>query len=96
MRPEKQSWRVTYQRTIEYEIENSPDLFDPCNTALLYPGVDENIRRFVVIDNNVEKYYSSDIKKYFIHHGVDAKLVTFPSNEEEKTFHEGLEQCRDN
>jgi len=95
MRPEKQSWRVTYQRTIEYEIENSPDLFDPCNTALLYPGVDENIRRFVVIDNNVEKYYSSDIKNYFIHHGVDAKLVTFPSNEEEKTIESYLSIVRE-
>jgi len=94
MTSETQPWRVTYQRKIEYKIENSPNLFDPDNTALLYPGLDENIRRFVVIDNNVEKYYSSDIREYFIHHGVEAKIVTFPSREEEKNIESYLSIVR--
>ena len=95
MTSDTQSWRVTYQRTIEYEIENSPNLFDPCNTALLYPGVEENIRRFVVIDNNVDKYYSSQIREYFSHHGVEAKIVTFPSKEEEKNIESYLSIVRE-
>jgi 3-dehydroquinate synthase len=82
---EHQPWRVTYQRSIEYEIANSPNLFDPQNTDLLYPGVVENTRRFVVIDSNVEKHYSTEVRRYFVHHGVDAKIVAFPSGEEHKT-----------
>ena len=95
MTSETHSWRVSVQRTIEYEIENTSNLFDPCNPALLYPGVDKNIRRFVVIDNNVEKHHSSDIRDYFNHHGVDAKIVTFPSNEEEKTIESYLSIVRE-
>lgn len=81
-----QTWRVTYPRTIEYEVINSPNLFNPHNMDLLYPGVDENIRRFIVIDNNVESLFSTDIRSYFDHHGVDAKIVTYPSGEENKNL----------
>lgn len=88
-------WRVTYQRQIEYEVLNSPNLFDPNNTDLLYPGAAENSRRFVVIDSNVEKYYSTDIRNYFKHHGVIAKIVTFPSGEEYKTIESYLSIVRE-
>jgi len=86
MTAEPQRWCVTHQRTIEYEIVNSPNLFDPNNTDLLYPGWVKNSCRFVVIDSNVEKYYSSDLQRYFSHHGVNAKIVTFPSGEEHKNI----------
>jgi len=81
-----QTWRVSYQRTIEYEVINSPNLFDPQNLDLLYPGVVDNIRRFIVIDSNVEKHFSTEIRNYFSHHGVDAKIVTYPSGEEYKNI----------
>src|SRR4051812_40417288 len=86
MKTERQAWRVSYQRTIEYEILNSPNLFDPNNTDLLFPGVTKNSRRFVVVDGNVEKHYAAEIRNYFSHHGVDAKIVTFPGGEENKIF----------
>jgi 3-dehydroquinate synthase len=86
MRNESKAWRVSYQRTIEYEVIRSPNLFDPENTNLLYPGVAENNHRFVVIDDVVEKYYAEDIRNYFKHHGVETKIVVFPSDEENKTL----------
>jgi 3-dehydroquinate synthase len=79
-------WRVSYQRTIEYDVVRSPNLFDPANTDLLYPGVTENNHRFVVIDDVVEKFYAEDIRNYFKLHGVEAKIVVFPSTEENKTL----------
>jgi 3-dehydroquinate synthase len=92
---ERHSLRVTYQRAIEYEIVNSPDLFDPHNTDLLFPGRAESARRFIVVDDNVEKLYSAKIRNYFLHHGVDAKIVTFPGGEEFKTIESYLAIARE-
>jgi 3-dehydroquinate synthase len=86
MRAQPQPWRVRFQRTIEYEVIRSTNLFDLGNTDLLYPGVAENNRRFVVIDEVVERHHSEDIRNYFLHHGVDAKIVVFPSSEENKSL----------
>ncbi|MBI4762439.1 MAG: sedoheptulose 7-phosphate cyclase [Chloroflexota bacterium] len=82
----RQAWRVNYQRPIQYEIVNSPNVFDLRNTDLLYPGVSASARRFVVVDANVERHFGADIHRYFLHHGVDAKIVTFPGGEENKTI----------
>ncbi|MEW6401879.1 MAG: sedoheptulose 7-phosphate cyclase [Chloroflexota bacterium] len=78
--------RVTYQHTIEYEVVNAPNLFDPENMALLSVGIVENARRFVVVDSNVERVRSAEIRDYFLHHGVEAKIITFPGGEEHKTM----------
>lgn len=82
----RQAWRVNYQRPIQYEIVNSPNVFDLRNADLLYPGVSGSARRFVVVDANVQKYFSADLHRYFLHHGVDAKIVSFPGGEENKTI----------
>ncbi|HAY85970.1 MAG TPA: 2-epi-5-epi-valiolone synthase [Chloroflexi bacterium] len=95
MTSDPQAWRVRYQRTIEYEIVNSPDLFDLDNTDLLYPGIADDSRRFVVIDSNVEKHFSTQIRHYFIHHGVEAKIVSFPGGEDSKTIDSYLSLVRE-
>jgi 2-epi-5-epi-valiolone synthase len=79
-------WRVAYQRPIEYEIVNAPNLFHVQNEALLSVGRLENARRFVVVDCNVAKYYFAEIRDYFAYHKIDAKIVTFPAGEENKNF----------
>lgn len=78
-------WRVTCQRPIEYEIVNAPGLFEPGNPALLADGRLEGGRRFVVVDVNVARLYGQQIWAYFEHHQVEAKIVTFPAGEENKT-----------
>jgi len=95
MTVESHPWRVTYQRTIEYEVVNSSNLFNPQNTDLLFPGKTENARRFVVIDSNVKKHCSAEVQNYFLHHGVDAKIVTFPGGEENKTIDSYLSIVRE-
>jgi len=83
-------WRVSYQQTIEYEVVNCPNLFHPQNEALLSVGKRENTRRFVVVDSNIEKYYSTEISDYFKYHKVDAKILTFPGGEENKSINSYL------
>jgi 3-dehydroquinate synthase len=90
-----QAWRVAHQRPIEYEIVNSPALFDPQNADLLYPGKSESARRFVVVDENVQRHFADDIQRYFLHHGVDARIVTFPGGEEHKTIESYLAIARE-
>ncbi len=86
---------VTYQSIIEYEVLNAPNLFHPQNPALLSVGKIENARRFVVVDYNVERNYSAEIRNYFSHHRVEAKIVTFPGGEENKTMDSFLTIARE-
>lgn len=88
-------WLVKYQHTIEYDIVNTPDLFDPQNRALLSAGRIDDARRFVVVDSNVEKHHSAKIRDYFAYHGVDAKIVTFCGGERNKTTEMYLSLLRD-
>jgi 3-dehydroquinate synthetase len=86
MKKEIDGWRVDFQRPIGYEIVKTTDLFHPENEALLSLGRVENARRFVVVDSNVEKIYSAQIKNYFIHHKIEAKVVSFLGGEANKSI----------
>ncbi len=79
-------WQVLYRRPIAYEIVCTPDLFDPDNDALLAPGKTENARRFVVVDANVERHWARELRAYFESRRIDARIVSFPGGEENKTL----------
>ncbi len=79
-------WHVDFQRSTAYDIINAPDLFNPENEALLSLGKVENARRFVVVDRNVERVYSTRIHDYFAYHRVEAKILSFPGGEENKSI----------
>ena len=86
MTTETNKWHISNQRVFEYEIVSCSNLFDPQNETLLSLGKRENTRRFIIVDANVEKYYSTIIRDYFIIHNVDTKIVTFPGGEENKSL----------
>ena len=85
MRNGKNSWHVSHPRIIEYEVVTCENIFDVQNEALLSVGKRENARRFVVIDTNVERYFSKAIRDYFHFHDIAAKIWVFPSGEENKS-----------
>lgn len=87
--------KVTYQHTIEYEVISTSSLFHPQNWALLSAGRIEDSRRFVVVDSNVEKYFSTEIRNYFSYHHIEIKIVAFPSGEEHKTAESYLSILRE-
>jgi 3-dehydroquinate synthase len=89
------SKRVRYQHTIEYEVVNSPNLFDRENPALLSAGRIAGARRFVVVDSKVHRHYSAAIRDYFAYHRVEAKIVTFPGGEQNKTAERYLSLVRE-
>jgi len=86
MTKRKNTWHVTYRRPIEYDIVEAQDLFSPENDALLSMGRIENARRFIVVDSNLYKYHSAKLRNYFAHHHINAKIVTFPGGEENKSM----------
>ena len=86
---------VRYQHTIEYTVVNSLNIFHRQNLALLSMGRLAGARRFVVIDSNVEKYYSAAIRDYFAYYRIDAKIVAFPGGEENKTIDRYLSIVRE-
>lgn len=86
MMAETPRWRVATQRTIEYDLINVHNLFDSQQVDLLFPGETQHNRRFVVVDGNVDRIYGEAIRNYFQDHGVQAKIVTFPSGEENKSM----------
>jgi len=79
------NWHVSHQRTIEYEVVNCPDIFNPQNDALLSIGKRENTRRFIIVDTNVDRYFSKAIKAYFDFHKIDTRVLVFPSGEKNKS-----------
>ena len=85
MTNETKSWQVAHQRIIEYEVVNCQNIFHPQNESLLSNGKTANTRRFVIVDANVEKYFSKAIRDYFNYHGIDAKILVFPSGEKNKS-----------
>jgi 2-epi-5-epi-valiolone synthase len=89
------TWRVAFQRSIAYEIVNAPDLFQPRNQAMLSMGRVENARRFVVVDSHVAGYYSAEMRNYFACHRIDAKIVSFPGGEENKSIESYLSILRE-
>lgn len=87
--------RVTYRQPIEYDVVNTSNLFHPQNWALISSGRIEDSRRFVVIDANVEKHFSREIREYFAYHHIETKIVVFPGGEENKTLDHYLSLARE-
>ncbi len=87
--------RVTYQYTVGYDIVRTSNLFDPYNPALLSVGKCKDARRFVVVDSNVERYYSRAINDYFSQNHIEAQIIPFMSGEEHKTVDQYLSLARE-
>jgi 3-dehydroquinate synthase len=78
-------WRISCHRPMAYDIVQAPRLFDPRNPALLATGRIEAARRFLVVDRNFARLHAEELRGYFAHHGIDARIVLFPGGEESKS-----------
>jgi len=91
----KRNWHVSHQRMIEYEVVNCENIFDLKNEALLSVGKKKNTRRFIIVDENVDKHFSKEIREYFNVHNIDTKILVFPSGEENKSVDNYLRILRE-
>ncbi len=89
------SRRVIYTQTITYEVITTSNLFHPSNPALLAAGHRINARRFVVVDAAIEAHYGEAMRAYFDHHRIQARIVSFPGGEENKTLEHYLRILRE-
>lgn len=78
-------WRVSFQQRVEYEIVKCAHLLDARNEALLSRGKRDGARRFVVVDQAIERLHGEDLRGYFDWHHVKARIVALPGGEANKS-----------
>lgn len=94
---------------MKYQVEETSNILDPSNTTLLssidpdvYPPAlisfdpqnsNERLRRFVVLDINVNRIFGDRIRAYFAAHDVEVKLHVLSSSEEGKSAEQVLSVC---
>lgn len=84
------SWLVRSQKEVAYEVRFRDNLFRPDRTDLLEigsaRGPGKRLRRFVVVDKNVDLLHGATIRAYFEHHDVDYAMMVIQANETVKDF----------
>jgi 3-dehydroquinate synthetase len=82
------SARVSTQQEVSYEVRFTDHLFRSDRTDLLEVGSDSEgrLRRFVVIDSNVDLLHGDTIRGFFEHHDVEYKMLVAEANETVKDF----------
>merc|ERR1719502_2109747 len=89
-------WAVSAPITFEYRVRECTDVLDPASDALLFGHISDEatlaraksreLKRVVVVDEQVHALYGERIEGYFAHHGVKTKLLVLPTTEENKNM----------
>ncbi|XP_066528480.1 2-epi-5-epi-valiolone synthase [Hoplias malabaricus] len=92
------SWTVVSPVVFTYRIVETENLLDVNNDTLLFGHIadpeevrtlkqrPESLRRFVVIDETVQKLYGSQVIEYFESWGVTYQILSLPTTEENKSL----------
>ncbi|MFI5843813.1 sedoheptulose 7-phosphate cyclase [Catenuloplanes sp. NPDC051500] len=77
------SWLVRTRKEVSYEVRFRDNVFRPDRTDVLEigAGFGGRLRRFVVVDSNVDRLHGHTIRAYFEHHDVDYAMVVVQANE---------------
>ncbi|KAK4524405.1 hypothetical protein GAYE_SCF03G2306 [Galdieria yellowstonensis] len=84
----QKAWTNYFELPVEYTVEIHRGILNPANDTLAtrYLPDRENRRRFIVIDEQVERLYGQEISQYFKAYRVDTHKVILPGGEENKVF----------
>jgi 2-epi-5-epi-valiolone synthase len=84
------SWLVRTRKEVSYEVRFRDHLFRPDRTDLLEIGANHGgrLRRFIVIDSNVDRLHGHTIRAYFEHHDVEYAMVAVQANETVKDLNQ--------
>ncbi|MGW4376462.1 sedoheptulose 7-phosphate cyclase [Streptomyces albidoflavus] len=82
------TWVVRTAKPVSYEVRVADGLFDTDRTDLLEPSAapGKRLRRFVVLDSDVDLLHGSRIRAYFDHHDVEHQICVVPADETVKSF----------
>lgn len=90
------SWTVVSPIVFTYRVTQCRNLLDPTNDTLLWGHLGDEepqgaisssskpVRRFVVIDETVNRLYGSQVTQYFEHRQTVYKILPLPATEENK------------
>ncbi|WP_275677295.1 sedoheptulose 7-phosphate cyclase [Lentzea sp. CC55] len=84
---EEPSWHVKASQPVNYEVRLCQGVFDPNRTDLLdagSPDGNRTHRRFVVVDETVDRLYGTAMRQYFEHHGVTCEIMVVQAGEVRK------------
>lgn len=82
-------WSVQTQLPVHYSVFESPDLFNPQNSTLLFNGQTSSppsCRRVVVVDEYVKQIYGDRIRRFFQFHEIEYRLLAICVSEDNKTM----------
>ncbi|MEW2393318.1 sedoheptulose 7-phosphate cyclase [Streptomyces venezuelae] len=82
------SWVVRTAKPVSYEVRVADGLFDFERTDLLEPAAapGKRLRRFVVLDSDVDLLHGNRIRAYFDYHDVEHVICVVPADETVKSF----------
>ncbi|WAL97151.1 sedoheptulose 7-phosphate cyclase [Streptomyces sp. Je 1-369] len=82
------SWVVRTAKPVSYEVRVADGLFDFERTDLLAPAAapGKRLRRFVVLDSDVDLLHGNRIRAYFDYHDVEHVICVVPADETVKSF----------
>lgn len=86
-------WSVNSQLPVNYKVIECNNLFAFENREILLTNNNrQNVacRRFVVIDDQVERFYGHQIRDYFSHHNIMCRFLVLSISEQTKTIAEVL------
>ncbi|MBK7862425.1 MAG: sedoheptulose 7-phosphate cyclase [Archangiaceae bacterium] len=79
------TWEVRATRAVNYDVRETSDVLSPHNPTLLIGGRGTS-RRFVVVDEVVYASREEQLRAYFEHHGVEARILPVTATEPNKSF----------
>lgn len=81
----KGEWTIATSLPVSFRVESCDNLFDLNETTILRIGsTGPDARRLVIIDERVYDLFGDRIERYFIHHGIDYKVVPISCTETKK------------
>ncbi|MFH9657965.1 sedoheptulose 7-phosphate cyclase [Streptomyces sp. NPDC017248] len=81
-------WLVQATKPVRYEVRMVDGLLDPAHPDLALAGVTERTgnRRFIVLDDHVERFYGDRLRAYLDAHGLEPSFCVLPAEERTKTM----------
>lgn len=76
-------WRNVFSLPVQYDVELCPGLLDFSSNVLATRMMPEGAprRRFLVVDDAVQRLYGAKLSAYFAHHDVEACVMVLPGEE---------------
>ncbi len=88
-------WRIAQQKPIQYDIIRYDGLFKTSNNILFNDKNSKGLRRLIVVDHTVCKFFSFKIHEYFWKRKIQTKIIPIKAGENNKSIENYLALLRE-